>query len=71
MTENMNKFEKASAALQGKVQGGAYKKGLAKVNLAAEFKLRDINVHIPQNEKQLNVICESHGNMKVPVIFYC
>jgi len=51
MTENMNKFEKASAALQGKVQGGAYKKGLAKVNLAAEFKLRDINVHMPQNEK--------------------
>lgn len=51
MTENINKFEKASAALKGKGQGAAYKKGLAKVNLAAEFKLRDINVHMPQNEK--------------------
>lgn len=51
MTENMNKFEKAAATVQGKAHGAMYKKGAAKVNLAAEFKLRDINVHMPQNEK--------------------
>ncbi len=51
MTENMNKFEKAAATVQGKAHGAMYKKGAAKVNLAAEWAARDLNIHNPQNQK--------------------
>ncbi|HIS71103.1 MAG TPA: hypothetical protein IAD02_03930 [Candidatus Enterousia intestinigallinarum] len=51
MTENTNKFAKATATLQGKSHGAGYKKGIAAVNLAAEFMARGVNVHNTQNEK--------------------
>lgn len=51
MTEDMNKFEKATASVQGKAHGAMYKKGLAKVNLADMFMARGIKVHETQNEK--------------------
>lgn len=51
MTETMNKFEKATLAVQGNARGAKYKKGLAKVNLADMFMARGIKVHDTQNEK--------------------
>lgn len=51
MTEGMNKFEKAAAVVQTKTHGAAYKKGLAKVNLADMFMARGIKVHDTQSEK--------------------
>ncbi len=52
MTENTKNFIQAAAALQGKSRGAGYKKGIAAVNLAAEFKARGVNVHDNgQNEK--------------------
>lgn len=43
-----NKFEKATSAVQNKARGAVYKKGLARVDLTAEFKSRDIDVHKQQ-----------------------
>ena len=51
MTENMNKFTKAAMAVQGKARAAGYKKSIAAVNLAAEFKARNINVIDTQHEK--------------------
>jgi len=50
MTE-MNKFNAATAALKGKTHGAGYKKGIAAVNLAAEFMARGVNVQSGGNEK--------------------
>ncbi len=52
MTDNVKSFKTATGALQDKVHAGGYKKGIAAVNLAAEFSARGINVRdMNQNEK--------------------
>ena len=51
MTDNMNKFNKATVVLQNKARGAGYKKAAAAVNLAAEFMARGVNVQHGQNEK--------------------
>lgn len=44
MTDNMNKLNEAAAMLQAKTQGMGYKKGIAAVNLMAEFMARGVNL---------------------------
>lgn len=51
MTDNMNKFNKATVVLQNKAHGAGYKKAAVAVNLAAEFMARGVNVQHGQNEK--------------------
>ncbi len=51
MTENTNKYTKAAAGLEGRAHVAGYKKGIAAVNLAAEFKARNVNVVDSQNSK--------------------
>lgn len=52
MTDNVSKFNTAAAAVQNKGHGAGYKKGIAAVNLAAEFMARGVNVQeVAQNEK--------------------
>ncbi len=45
MTDNVSKFNTASSALANKNAGAGYKKGIAAVNLAAEFMARGVNLH--------------------------
>lgn len=46
MTDNVSKFNTASSTLANENAAGAgYKKGIAAVNLAAEFMARGVNLH--------------------------
>lgn len=51
MTGTMNELTKATATLQNKSRVVGYKKGIAAVNLAAEFQARGVNVQHGQMEK--------------------
>lgn len=52
MTDNVSKFSIAPNALANKAAGAGFKKGIAAVNLAAEFMARGVNLHNgPQSEK--------------------
>lgn len=48
MTDNVNKFKKATVAVE---KNAKYKKGIIAVNLANEFGKRGIDVVHHQNEK--------------------
>ncbi len=49
MTDNVSKFNTATNALNSKAAGAGYKKGIAAVNLAAEFMARGVSL---QNHQQ-------------------
>lgn len=52
MTDNVSKFSIASNVVANKANGAGYKKGIAAVNLAAEFMARGVNLHNgPQSVK--------------------
>lgn len=46
MTDKTRIFDTAATMVQNAGQGAAFKRGMAAVNLAAEFGKRGVNVHV-------------------------